>query len=113
VNSLFAEFDKNEPRGVESPNLEGETRPFLFANLGKGTKHVIFYPPSAYIGMDLSFNQLTSMMKENRTVPLRMGDEMIFVGWDETRLFFGNTLDQFLVDAFNILPTDTKEKEDA
>ncbi len=111
---FFAELDEMEARNeAKETDLANEKRPYVMADLGVGPKQVIFWPPKTCTKEELTFNQLVTLMKEHETIPLGIGNELMFVGWDEARIFFGNRVDQFLIDHFRIFPTDSGEGEDA
>lgn len=95
-----------EPKAQE--RIDG--RPYLIADMGDVSRRIL-YPPKEYIGRDLSFNELVILMRKYETIPALVGNEMMFVGWEEIRLFFGTKLDEFLIDAYNILPTDVPERK--
>lgn len=85
----------------------------MTADIGGGKKQKVLYPPKAFVGVELEFKDLVHMMKTYHVIPALVDNEVMFVSWDEMRLFFGARLDQFLVDVFDLIPLDVElEGED-
>lgn len=101
---IFEEFIENQ----RTSTPESNNRPFLHLDLGKQDSVKVFYPPREHVGQTIEFSGLVSIMKDYHTIPLRVNSEHMFVGWREARLFFGTLLDQFLVDEYDIFPTDVR-----
>lgn len=83
-----------------------DNRPYLLADLTPEAEEpsLVLYPPKGYKGAVLSFKELVGLMKSHSIIPMMVDNELMFINWDEGRLFFGIQLDQFLIDAYDLFP---------
>lgn len=107
----FMEERESGPSEKELLEIAKSTnRPYVIADVGMGIKRLIFNPPKEHRGASLTTQQLVEVIKEYRVLPSMVDHEMMFISWDELRQIFDRKVDKYLVENFNIFPT---EKEDA
>lgn len=95
-------------------HAKSQNRPYVIAEMGMGLKQIIYYPPKEFAGASLTAHQLVDVIRKYRVLPSGVDYEMMFISWDELRLIFGRKVDKYLVETFNIFPTENpKEKKDA
>lgn len=106
----FMEEKASAPSDEELQAIAKSTnRPYVIADVGMGIKQIIFYPPKERRGENLTTQQLVEVIKKYRVLPSMVDNEMMFISWDELRLIFGRKVDKYLVENFNIFPTESKD----